>query len=100
MANLENEAAQGLLALENSSTPHLHSAQRASQRAAQSTLLAQEAARRGALVRQAVQGRCRQGPHRGRQSLVHLSAAVGAQAAQQTAPARRAGAGRVIPCPV
>jgi len=75
MANLENEAAQGLLALENSSTPHshrarqavqgllalhnphtphLHSAQRATQRAAQSTLLAQEAARRARESRLAV----------------------------------------------
>lgn len=54
MANLENEAAQGLLALENSSTPHLHSAQRTSQRAAQSTLLAQEAARRARESRLAV----------------------------------------------
>ena len=75
MANLENEAAQGLLALENFSTPHshrarqaaqgllslrnphtphLHSAQRATQRAAQSTLLAQEAARRARESRLAV----------------------------------------------
>lgn len=46
MANLENDAAQGLLALQNPHTPYLHSAQRAAQRAAQSSLLAQEAARR------------------------------------------------------
>ncbi len=54
MANLENEAAQGLLALQNPPPPHLYSAQQASQRAAQSTLLAQEAARRARESRLAV----------------------------------------------
>lgn len=54
MSNLQREAAEGLLALRNPHTSYHHSAQRATQRAAQSTLLAQEAARRARETRLAV----------------------------------------------
>ncbi len=54
MSNLQREAAESLLALRNPHTSYHHSAQRATQRAAQSTLLAQEAARRARATREAV----------------------------------------------